>query len=344
MEESLLVQAYRGKRGSRPPVWMMRQAGRFLPEYREVRAKHRMLDVIRTPELAAEVTLQPLRRFPLDAAIIFADILNPLIGMGIELDFVEGEGPKIFNPPRNRADIEALTIPDPQSNVGYTLEAIGIVAKELAERGLPVIGFSGSPYTLSCYALGGSSRKNFAEVRKFMLSNPAEWHLLQEKLTTLVSDYLVAQVEAGASAVQLFDSWVGTLAPAEFESFVAPYIQKIINHVHAETNAPLCFFGTGTAALLPRIGEFGADIVGIDWRVPLDHAAKLLGKPCPLQGNLDPLLFHSSQDYLAGRVNEILEQGASLPAHVFNLGHGINPDTPISAVEHMLKIVTDYRY
>jgi uroporphyrinogen decarboxylase len=335
---SIFIQALRGVRTERTPVWFMRQAGRYMAEYRELRAKYSMLDVVRTPEFAAEVTMQPLRRFDLDAGIIFADILTPLIGMGAQLDFKKGEGPVIDNPVRTRADVDALLVPSPEENVGYTLEAIKLVVSMLKGR-LPLIGFSGAPFTLSCYLIEGESPGDLSRTKAMMYGDSTTWHALQEKLVPLVSDYLVAQAEAGAEALQLFDSWLGYLGPAAYEEFVAPYLQRIVADVKSRTTAPLVLFSTGTAGLYSRLGKLPVDGFGIDWRVTLTDAATLLGRPAPLQGNLDPQLLLGPWEPIERAARSILEQGRSLPAHVFNLGHGILPPTPLENVERLITLV-----
>lgn len=342
MTESLFIATCRGRPGERPPVWFMRQAGRFLPEYRAIREKHSMLDVIRTPELAAEVTLQPVRRFPLDAAIIFADILNPLIGMGIELDFVKGEGPKIFNPVTCLKDVERLTVPAPEDNVGYTLEALSLVRKELNNSETALIGFSGAPFTLSCYLVDGEGSKNFQKTRALMLSDMEAFHALQEKLTDLVSDYLVAQANAGAEALQLFDSWLGILGPAEHRLFVAPYIDRIVQRVKASVDVPVIYFAPGAAALFPHFLSHGADILGVDWRMTLTDASRATQNQIVLQGNLDPLvLAFAPPEYLDAAVDRIIDEGRSLKGHIFNVGHGLIPQTPIQQVARVVERIRE---
>lgn len=340
-ENSLLVNAYRGKKGARPPVWFMRQAGRFLPEYREIRARHSMLEVIMTPELAAEVTMQPMRRFDLDGAIIFADILNPLIGMGMELEFKEGEGPTLRNPLKDPSDVQRLRIPDAVENVSYTLDAIQIVVGKLGPAGKPLIGFSGAPLTLSSYMIEGRSPGDLHKVKEFMCEAPDAWHTLQEKLVTLVSEYLIVQAKAGVSALQIFDSWVGFLGPREFTTFVAPYLKRIIAKVKAETTLPVIYFATGTAGLMSHYNELGMDVVGVDWRMSLTDADKILGHRYPLQGNLDPALLAAPLSYLEESVKQIIAEGRTLPAHIFNLGHGIVPSTPIRSVEKVISLVKE---
>ena len=344
LKNAPLLQAYRGERPSRRPIWFMRQAGRYLPEYQEVRGKHSMLDVIRTPKLAAEVTLQPLRRFDFDASIIFSDILSPLIGMGIELDFIAGEGPKIFNPVKTAADVARLGVPSVETNVGYTLEAMNRVTAELTPRGIPLIGFSGAPYTLSSYLLDEDSPHTGQSTKKFIWQNRAAWGDLQEKLTQLVSEYLVAQVKlGGASAVQLFDSWVGALSPRDFDLFVAPSLRKIVAHVRSHVDVPVVYFGTGTAGLYSEIAKIGFDVVGVDWRISLTEARALLGKETPLQGNLDPLVLFASTEDREHAVTKVLRDAGGISSHIFNLGHGILPGTPIESVHEVIRLVRAWR-
>lgn len=337
--DSPLIRAYRGQKSQRTPVWMMRQAGRYLPEYRALRAKHSMLELIRTPELAAEVTLQPMRRFDLDGSIIFADILNPLIGMGAELDFVEGEGPRISNPVRCAADIERLVIPDPQENVGYTLQAIKIVAGELGGRGLPLLGFSGAPFTLACYLIEGGGSRDQANALRLMRDTPDLWRNLTGKLSRMVTDYLIAQARAGAAAVQLFDSWAGVLTAEEYSRIIAPQLREIIANVKRESRVPLIYFSLGTSAMLEEIGRLGADCYGVDWRMPLPLIAERMGGRPVLQGNLDPLLLTGEWSYAEREIRRVHTEGRELQAHVFNLGHGIVPQAKIENVERMLAML-----
>ncbi len=339
VEKSLFIEACRGKRGARPPVWFMRQAGRYLPEYREIRAKSSMLEVIRTPELAAEVTLQPIRRFGFDAAIIFADILNPLIGMGAELDFVEGEGPVISNPIRSHADVERMKVPDTEANTGYTAEAIRLVVQELTPRNVPLIGFAGAPFTLSAYLIEGGKIGSLQRVKEFMFTNPESWRLLQTKLVDMLSAYLVSQVRAGASALQIFDSWLGQLSPLQYQEYVEPYLHKIISAVREKTDVPLIFFSTGTAGLYPYFSRLDIDVLGVDWRINLLDAGRITENKMPLQGNLDPILLIQGGQALEREVRYILEQGRELSSFIFNLGHGILPPTPIAHVERTLAII-----
>jgi len=342
--EPLLISAYRGEKTEKTPCWFMRQAGRYLPEYMEIRAKHSMLDCIRTPELAAKITLQPIERFEPDGAIIFADILNPLIGMGMNLDFVQGQGPQIFNPISTPEDVAKLKVPEVHDNVPYTLEAIDIVASALRPKNIPLLGFAGAPFTLSSYMIEGKGSQSLSKVKHFMFTYPDAWRELQEKLSAMIGNYLQAQVKAGASAVQLFDSWLGYLAPAEYDLYVAPYLKKIISEFRAESNVPIIFFATSTTGLYERFKELGATAFGVDWRVSLTQANRLFGAEYPLQGNLDPLILASAPlEYIKRRVIEILQEGKELKSHIFNLGHGILPHTPPENVGKVVELVKSFR-
>ncbi|MCO6430231.1 MAG: uroporphyrinogen decarboxylase [Deltaproteobacteria bacterium] len=341
LNDSVLLKVVKGERTARLPVWFMRQAGRYLPEYRELRKRHRMLELISTPELAAKVTLQPIDRFDLDAAIIFADILNPLIGMGVKLDFVEGEGPKIFNPIASESDVDRLSVPDVKDSVGYTLEAIGICVKSLTPRGVPLIGFAGAPFTLSSYLIEQGGHSTLAATKHFMFSRPEAWHNLQQKLSTMIANYLIAQAEAGVSLVQIFDSWAGVLSEEQYREFALPYLQSIIAKVREATPIPIFYFSTGTGAILPLIKELGSDGISIDWRVPLPFARAVLGDNMVLQGNLDPLVLRESLDSLERYVRVLVEQGTKCGKYIFNLGHGILPDTPPENVARVIEIIRE---
>lgn len=343
LEQSLYIRALRGERGERVPVWFMRQAGRYLPEYRAVREKHSMLDVIRTPELACEVTLQPLRRYQLDAGIIFADILNPLIGMGLELDFFEGRGPIISNPVRSSASVTRLRVPPVAENVGYTLKAIDLVTRDLTGAGTPLIGFAGAPFTLAFYAIEGGGGAGGHTTKRFMFSETTAWNELLEKLSDMVAEYLIAQVEAGAAALQLFDSWAGILSLDQYLRFVVPHLHRLIAHVKASVTVPLVYFAPQATGLFAAISTIGVDAIGIDWRVRISDAVKSLRPNIPLQGNLDPDLLFAPQELLLGEVERILQEGKLARAHIFNLGHGILPGTPPEAVAAVVERVREWR-
>ncbi len=319
------------------PIWLMRQAGRYLPEYRRLRERHPMLEVIKTPELAVEISLQPLRRFDLDAAIIFSDILPPLESMGIQVQFVRGEGPSVEPPMRSLADVEALRIPTAEEIAPYTQEAIRLTVRELADR-VPLIGFAGAPFTLASYLIEGGSSRDYSHTKALMHHEPAAWHLLMEKLSATVGLYLQAQVRAGARALQLFDSWVGALGPSDYREFVLPHVRKVVEAARAE-KAPVIYFSTGTAGLADLLRETGADVIGVDWRVDLAAAWDRLGDGVAIQGNLDPQVMLAPAPVMLRRAGEVLEQADARPGHIFNLGHGVLPQTPPDHVANLVEFV-----
>ena len=340
LSDSRFLKACRRQPTDTTPVWFMRQAGRYMPEYRAVRAKYSMLEMIRTPELACEVTLQPIKAFNLDAAIVFADILPLLIGMGLTLDFVQGEGPSIANPISSPAEIEALRTPPTEENVPFTLEAIRLTRSELASQ-ISLIGFSGAPFTLASYAIEGGGSKNYVKTKTLMFSEPTAWHSLMQKLAEVVASYLEAQVRAGAQAVQLFDSWVGALAPEDFREYVLPYLQQIARRVRA-TGAPLIYFGTELGAMLPTLAQVEADVIGLDWRTELDVAWQQLGGSLAVQGNLDPVALFGPWPEVRRRSENILRKANRRPGHIFNLGHGILPETPVDNVRRLVDYVHEF--
>ncbi len=316
------------------PIWLMRQAGRYMAEYRALREKYTILEIIKTPDLAVEVTMQPINAFDLDAAIIFADILPPLEGMGLRLTFEKGEGPVIHNPLRTPADIDALRQPNPRESLAFTLQAITLTRQELGGR-IPLIGFSGAPFTLACYAIEGGSSRNYILVKRFMYEQPVAWHKLMEKLSALVGEYLFAQAESGAQVLQLFDSWVGNLSPFDYQEFVLPYSRQAIARAK-ESGVPVIHFGASAAAMLPLLKAAGGDVIGLDWRIEPQHARQILGNDVALQGNLDPVTLFAPIPILKQRAAIIMEQMAGAPGFIFNLGHGILPQTP---VEHVAALV-----
>ena len=318
------------------PVWFMRQAGRYLAEYRAVRAKHTLLEICEQPELAAEVTLQPVRRFCVDAAILFADILLPLRPMGIQLEFAAGEGPVIHNPVSTAADVEALRPVEPRESLPYVMETLRLVRREL-DGEVAVIGFAGAPFTLASYLIEGGSSRHFLKTKRLMYGNPRIWHRLMEKLARVIADYLAAQVEAGAQAVQLFDSWVGTLSPDDYRANVLPYSREIFQVLNT-SQAPAIHFGTGTACLLPQLREAGGQVIGLDWQTPLDWGWGQVGETA-VQGNLDPAALFAPEAELLSRVERVLTRAAGRPGHIFNLGHGLLPDTPVEAVQRVVEHV-----
>ncbi len=330
------LKACRRQQVDRTPVWMMRQAGRYLKEYRALRARHSFLEMCRTPELAAEVTLQPLRRFDFDAAIIFADILLPLPGMGVDLTFAKGEGPVIGNPVRTAADVEALRPLEPDVHVPFLAAAIRMVRRELEGRA-PLIGFSGAPFTLASYVLEGGGSKNFVATKTLMYGEPRVWHRFMEKMSDVVVAYLQYQVEAGVQALQLFDSWVGVLSSGDYREFVLPYSTRVLGAL--EGVVPLIHFGTDTATLLGAMREAGGDVMGVDWRLDLADAWAILGEDVGVQGNLDPITLYAPPEVIEARVARVLQSAGGRAGHIFNLGHGVLPTTPPEHVEVMVEAV-----
>ena len=299
-----------------------------MAEYRALREKHTLLELCRTPELAVEVTLQPIRAFGFDAAILFSDLLIPLAPMGIPFDFQAGEGPVIEAPVRTAADVAALRRFEPREELGMVLEAIRLLRRELQ---VPLIGFAGAPFTLASYAIEGGHSTHFAKTKSLMYGEPATWHRLAGLLADIVADYLRAQVEAGAQALQLFDSWIGALDEADYREFVLPHVRRIFEAV-AELDVPKIHFGTGTGHLLAAQREAGGTVIGVDWRTPLDEGWARAGDGVAVQGNLDPTLLFAPRERLLARVDDVLRRAGGRAGHVFNLGHGILPGTPVEAV------------
>lgn len=341
VQSSRLMKAARHEATDVTPIWLMRQAGRYLPQYRAVREKYSFLEMVKTPEIAVEITMQPIRAFDLDAAIIFADILPPLEGMGLKLTFEKAEGPVLHNPIRTPEDVDALTTPDARESVGFTLEAIRLARRELNSLSLPLIGFSGAPFTLAAYAIEGGGSRDYQRAKTFMMTQPQAWRSLMEKLSTVVIDYLHAQVEAGANILQLFDSWVGSLSPADYREYVLPYTKRVIEGVR-QSGVPVIHFGTDTSGMLEIIGSTGADVIGVDWRIDLDTAWARLGESVAVQGNLDPVALLADWDALKSHAQIVLDQAARRPGHIFNLGHGILKETPPDHVKRLVDLVHEY--
>ena len=322
MQEPLLVRAARLEPTERTPVWFMRQAGRSLPEYREIRKTHTLFEVCRQPELCAEVTLQPVRRHDVDAAVMFADIMLPVLAMGVDVDLVENVGPVIAEPIRTLAQVRALRIPAPEESVSFILEAVSIVRRELRSD-QAVIGFCGGPFTVAGYLIEGKPSRDFHQVKRMMYAEPQLWHALMEKLTTAFAPYVQAKVRAGADVIQLFDSWVGALSPADYVEFVQPYSRRILGAV----DCPTIHFGTGTATLLAEMADAGGDVIGLDWRIPLDWGWNVVGDARGVQGNLDGALLLGPWERVERATVDVLARAAGRPGHIFNLGHGVMPDT-----------------
>jgi uroporphyrinogen decarboxylase len=322
------------------PVWFMRQAGRYMAEYRLIREKYTLLEICQRPELAAEVTLQPARALGVDAAILFADILLPAIPLGVGLEFAKGEGPVLKNPVRSMDDVRNLHPVDPETDLGYVMATIKILRGELKDT--PLIGFCGAPFTVASYIVEGGSSREFLKTKTMMYSDPQTWHALMDKLSSVLTAYLLAQIRAGAQAVQVFDSWVGALSPQDYEDFVQPYSRRILQGAQA-TGVPVIHFGTGTTTLLPAMKEAGGTVLGFDWRIPLDEGWKLVGHDIAIQGNLDPAVLLSPLPEIKKRVTDILHRAEGRPGHVFNLGHGILQNTPVENVKAIVEMVHEFK-
>jgi uroporphyrinogen decarboxylase len=332
--EPLLTRACRRELVERTPVWFMRQAGRSLPEYRELRKHHDLFSVCRQPELCAEVTLQPVRAHGVDAAVMFADIMLPVIGMGVDVELVENVGPVIADPVRTSADVERLRVPEPDEAVPFILEAVRLVRAELpAEQA--VIGFAGGPFTVAGYLIEGKPTREFVQTKRCMYGQPEVWHGLMDKLADTFAAYLRAKVTAGADVIQLFDSWVGTLSAEDYEEFVAPYSARVL----AAVDVPTIHFGTGTAHLLPAMAATGGDVVGLDWRIPIERGWELVGAERGVQGNLDPALLLGPFERVAAATDRILDAVAGRRGHIFNLGHGVLPDTDPADLGRLVELV-----
>jgi uroporphyrinogen decarboxylase len=330
------LKACRREPVDRTPVWFMRQAGRYMAEYQAIRRRHSILEICKTPELAAEVTLQPITRFDLDAAIIFADILLPLDAMGLGLEFIESKGPVLHHPIRSEEDVERL--PAIGGEVfDYAFHAVRQTKVALADR-VPLVGFAGAPFTLASYATEGGSSRDYVRTKQMMYAQPECWHRMLSKFARVVVEYLRVQIRAGVQAIQLFDSWVGCLNPSDYEEYVLPHVQAIVQSLKPE-GVPLIYFGTGTATLLTLIRKTGCDVVGLDWRVHLDDAWKTIGYDLAVQGNLDPIVLGAPIPEIQRRVRDILQRAGGRPGHIFNLGHGILPHTPLDGVEATIDCV-----
>ena len=332
--EPLLVRACRLEPVERTPVWFMRQAGRSLPEYREIRKRHGLFDVVRRPELCAEVTLQPVRRHGVDAAVMFADIMLPVLGMGVEVELVENVGPVVDQPVASAADVERLGVPEPEAAVPSILEAVRIVRREL-RADQAVVGFAGGPFTVAGYLVEGRPTRDFVKTKGLMYGSPDIWHALMEKLAETFVRYLRAKQEAGADVIQLFDSWVGALSVDDYLEFVAPYSRRIL----ASVDVPTIHFSTGTAHLLQTMAETGGDIVGLDWRIPLDAGWDLVGADRGVQGNLDPAVLLGPFERVQAESERILERAGGRAGHIFNLGHGVLPATDPAALGRLVELV-----
>ena len=332
--EPLLVRACRREPVEHTPVWFMRQAGRSLPEYRELRKRHGLFDIVGRPELCAEVTLQPVRRHDVDAAVMFTDIMFPVLGMGVAVELVEDVGPVIAEPVRTAADVERLVVPDPEESVPTILEAVRLVRAELRDD-QAVIGFCGGPFTVAGYLIEGKPSRDFHTVKAMMYREPEVWHALMDKLAEAFARYVAAKAGAGADVIQVFDSWVGALSPSDYEEFVAPYSTRIL----AAVDVPTIHFGTGTATLLRSMSEAGGDVIGLDWRIPLDRGWAEVGDERGVQGNLDPAVLLAPWERIETETRDILDRAGGRPGHVFNLGHGVPPETVPAVLGRLTEFV-----
>ena len=336
-----LLDACLGKPVDATPIWLMRQAGRYLPEYRAIRERLSFIEMCRRPEVAAEITLQPLARFELDAAIIFADILLPLEGMGIGFHFAEDAGPVIEHPVRAAGDLDSLRAGDPQTDVPFVLDALRLVSRELGGK-VPLIGFAGAPFTLASFVIEGGHSRHYAEVKKLMYGAPATFERLMDLLADTVIAFLLAQLAAGAQVLQLFDSWVGALGPYDYERFAAPWSRKVLDAVGGH-GAPVIHFANGASAMLPQVRAAGGDVIGLDWRIDLDHARDELGEGVVVQGNLDPVALLGPIAQVEARAADVLGRAHGRPGHIFNLGHGLLPQTPPDTVARLVAFVHDWQ-
>jgi uroporphyrinogen decarboxylase len=334
VSEPLLVRACRREQVERTPVWFMRQAGRSLPAYREIRKRHGLFEVCRQPELCAEVTLQPVGAHGVDAAVMFADIMLPVIGIGVDVELVENVGPVVARPIASRADVERLRVPDPEESVPFVLESVRLVRADLApERA--VIGFCGGPFTVAGYLVEGKPSREFLKVKAMMYGEPETWHALLGRLAEAFARYVAAQVRAGADVIQVFDSWAGALSPGDYEEFVAPHSA----HILAAVDVPTIHFGTGTATLLGLMAEAGGDVIGLDWRIPLDRGWAEVGAERGVQGNLDPAVLLGPWERVEAAAGDILARAGGRPGHVFNLGHGVLPETDPADLRRLVELV-----
>ncbi len=334
------IKACQGKSVDRIPVWLMRQAGRYLPEYRDLRKQFTFLKMCKTPELAQEVTLQPLERFGLDAAILFSDILVLVEAMDIELSFGEQVGPQLGRTIREKRDVKTLFVPDPEEKLGYVMDVIRLLRGSLEGR-VPLIGFSGAPFTLATYMIEGGSSRSFLATKSLMYQDPATFHRLMEILGLAIEEYLKAQIAAGVQAVQIFDTWASILSPADYREYILPHMQRLFEGINGQ-GVPTLHYSRGTSMLLAEMAQSGAQVLSLDWRIDLTEARKRLGAAQPVQGNLDPLALFQPPEKLSDTVLEILRKGSQWPGYIFNLGHGIQPQTPIEGVKTLVETVNNF--
>jgi uroporphyrinogen decarboxylase len=318
----------------------MRQAGRYMADYRALRERYSLLEICRTPDLAVAVTLQPVDVIDVDAAILFSDLLLPFEPMGLDFDFVKGEGPAIERPIRHLSDVKRLRTFEPRESLGHVLRTIGILRNELHDR-VPLIGFGGAPFTMASYAIEGGPSTSYARTKAFMYAQPEAWHMLCERFSTMMAQYLRAQVEAGVQALQIFDSWAGQLSRSDYREFAFPHTRRIFDALSG-IGVPIVHFGVGTTAILPDLAEAGGDVIGVDWRLPLDEAWTTIGCARGIQGNLDPSLLLGPLDRLRAGADDVLRRAGARRGHIFNLGHGVLPNTPLEHVQALARHVHAY--
>src|SRR3989454_10569261 len=337
--QSRFVRACKAQPVDRTPIWFMRQAGRSMPQYRAIRKQYSLIEICKQPKLAAEVTITAAEELGVDAAIIFADLLLPLEVMGLPFHFSAGEGPVIEKPLREKDDVVRLRI-DHAADLGYVSEAVRLVAKHFGSR-LPVIGFCGAPFTLASYMIEGGGSRKYINTKKLMYSSPETWDILMRKLVNVVSEYAVEQVRAGADTIQIFDSWVGCLSVEDYRRYVLSHATHLVKKLQ-KTGVPVIYFGTDSATLLASMKETGAEVVGLDWRIPLDEGWRSLGHGCAVQGNLDPVLLFAEWKEIKSRAEDILRRAGRRHGHIFNLGHGILPETPVENVKNLARFVQEH--
>jgi len=337
--DSRFVRTCKAQPVDRTPVWFMRQAGRYMAEYRAIRKQHSLIEICKKPELAAEVTIAAAEALGVDAAIIFADLLLPLESMGLPFHFEAGEGPVIEKPVRQKQDVSRLRT-DRAAELGYVAQAVRLVCDHFGDR-LPVIGFCGAPFTLASYMIEGGGSRNYVHTKKMMYAQPAAWNELMIKLVAVTSAYAAEQVQAGADAIQIFDSWVGCLSVEDYRDYVLPHVTALVKKLQ-RSGAPVIYFGTDSASLLTSMKESGAEVIGLDWRIPLDGAWRSLNFQGAIQGNLDPVVLFADWKLLRQRAEDVLRRAAGRPGHVFNLGHGILPETPVDNVKRLCRFVQEH--
>lgn len=323
------------------PVWFMRQAGRYMADYRALRERYSLLEICRHPELAVAVTLQPVDAIEVDAAILFSDLLLPFTPMGLDFDFVKGEGPSIERPIADASDVDRVRVFEPRDALSHVLETIRLLRRELADR-VPLVGFGGAPFTLAAYAIEGGPSTNYAKAKAFMYAQPEAWHRLCDRFARVIGDYMRAQVDAGAQAIQIFDSWAGQLSRADYREFALPHTRRIFDAL-AGSGVPTIHFGVNTGAILADMAEAGGDVIGVDWRAPLDESWALIGHDRAIQGNLDPVRLLGPADRMMDAADDILRRAGGRPGHIFNLGHGILPSTSLAQVQELARHVHGFR-